>query len=89
VVRPYDVPVAKATIQTSNPSAVVGGTRLGVQYSEVVINHAFAREAILPRPHGAVTTIGQAVGKCIAWPRDRVIPTISLCICGPLLVIHY
>jgi hypothetical protein len=30
VVRPYDVPVAKATVQTSNPGAVVGGTRLGV-----------------------------------------------------------
>jgi hypothetical protein len=88
-VRPYDVPVAKATVQTSNPSAVVGGTRLGVQYSEVVVNHVFAREAILPRPYGAVTTIGQAVGKCIAWPRDRVIPTIHLCICSVSLVSYY
>jgi hypothetical protein len=87
-VRPYDVPVAKATVQTSNPSAVVGGTRLGVQYSEVVVNHVFAREAILPRPYGEVTTIGQAVGKCISWPRDRVIPTIYLCICSALLVSH-
>jgi len=30
VVRPYDVPMAKATIQTQNPEAIVEGTALGV-----------------------------------------------------------
>lgn len=34
VVRKYDVSMAKATVQTSNPSVVVGGTHLGVKYSE-------------------------------------------------------
>jgi hypothetical protein len=64
-VRPYDVPVAKATVQTSNPSAVVGGTRLGVQYSEVVVNHVFAREAILPRPYGAVRLLVKLLGNVL------------------------
>ena len=30
VVRPYDLPVAKATVQTKNPRAIVGGAALGV-----------------------------------------------------------
>jgi hypothetical protein len=73
-VRPYDVPVAKATIQTTNPRAVVAGTPLGAQFCEVVVNHVFVRNAILPRPYEAVTTIADAHGRCIAWPRDRVMP---------------
>ena len=71
--------MAKATIQTTSPNAIVGGTRLGVQYCEVVVNHVLMRDAILPRPYGAVTTIGQACGRCIAWPHDNVIATKPLC----------
>ena len=72
VVRPYDVAVAKATIQTKNPRAIVGGTALGVQFREVVVNHVFVRSAVLPRPYEGVTTILEALGRCIAWPHDRV-----------------
>ncbi|GJN36684.1 hypothetical protein PR202_gb25567 [Eleusine coracana subsp. coracana] len=39
IMRSYDVPVAKATIQTTNPNAIVAGTHLGVEFSEVVVNH--------------------------------------------------
>jgi hypothetical protein len=72
VVRPYDVAVAKATIQTKNPRAIVGGTALGVQFCEVAVNHVFVRSAVLPRPYEGVTTILEALGRCIAWPHDRV-----------------
>ena len=72
VVRPYDVAVAKATVQTKNPRAIVWGTALGVQFYEVVVNHVFVRNAILPRPYEGVTTILEACGRCIAWPHDRV-----------------
>ena len=68
VVRPYEVDVAKATIQTKNPRAIVAGTALG----EVVVNHVFVRNVVLPRPYEGVTTILEACGRCIAWPHDRV-----------------
>jgi hypothetical protein len=73
VVRPYDLPVAKATVQTKNPMAIVGGAALGVQFCEVVVNHVFMRNAILPRPYEGVNTMLEARGRCIAWPNDRVI----------------
>ncbi|XP_025819044.1 uncharacterized protein LOC112895311 [Panicum hallii] len=72
VVRPYNLPVAKGTMQTTNPSSIVGGTPLGVQYCEVVVNHVFMREAILPRPYGALKSVGDARGRSIAWPHDRI-----------------
>ena len=72
VVRPYEVAVAKATVQTKNPRAIVGGTALGVQFCEVVVNHVFMRNVVLPCPYEGVTTILKARGRCIAWPRDRV-----------------
>ena len=72
VVRPYDVAVAKATVQTKNPRAIVAGTALSVQFCEVVVNHVFVRNAVLPRPYQGVTTILEARGRCIAWPHDRI-----------------
>jgi len=72
VVRTYEVDVAKAIIQKKNPRAIVGGTALGVQFCEVVVNHVFVRNAVLPRPYEGVTTILEALGRCIAWPHDRV-----------------
>jgi hypothetical protein len=73
VVRPYNLPVAKGTVQTTNPSSIVGDTPLGIQYCEVVVNHVFMRDAILPRPYGTLKSDGDARRRCIAWPHDRVI----------------
>ena len=78
VVRSYEVPVAKATVQTKNPRAIVGGTALGVEYCEVVVNHVFMRNAVLPRPYEGVSTILEARGRCIAWPHDRVLCNLSI-----------
>ena len=72
IVRPYEIAVAKATVQTKNPRAIVGGTSLGVQFCEVAVNHVFMRNVVLPRPYEGVTTIVEAHERCIAWPHDRV-----------------
>jgi hypothetical protein len=72
VVRSYEVVVAKATIQTKNPRAIVGGTALGMQFCEVVVNHVFMRNAVLPHPYEGVTSILEARRRFIAWPHDRV-----------------
>ncbi|KAG8069388.1 hypothetical protein GUJ93_ZPchr0005g15119 [Zizania palustris] len=45
VVRPYDVLVAKATIQTTKPKAIVAGTPLGAQFCE----NAHGRSIAWPR----------------------------------------
>ncbi|KAM0897692.1 hypothetical protein ACQ4PT_022407 [Festuca glaucescens] len=66
--RPFNVPVAKGTIQTTDPKAMVGGEPLGDQYVEIVIHSVFKRGTLLPRPYGDVVTMGDACGKSIAWP---------------------
>ena len=78
VVRLYEVVVAKATVQTKNPRAIVGGTALGVQFCEVVVNHVFMRNAVLPCPYEGVTTNLEARGRCIAWPHDIVLCNLSI-----------
>ena len=59
--------MAKATILSTDRKKVVGGTELGAEYCEVVINYIIKRNALLPRPVGNVTTMGQAQGRTIAW----------------------
>ena len=71
--RPLNVAIAKGTIQTSNPKAVVGGEPLGSQYVEIVIYSVFKKDTQLPRPYGNVLTMGDAKGKSIAWPSAMVI----------------
>ena len=68
ITTPLGVAVAKGTIQTTNPKAMVGGEPLGSQYVEIVIYSVFKRETQLPRPYGGVLTMGDAKGKSIAWP---------------------
>ncbi|KAM0897693.1 hypothetical protein ACQ4PT_022407 [Festuca glaucescens] len=70
--RPFNVPVAKGTIQTTDPKAMVGGEPLGDQYVEIVIHSVFKRGTLLPRPYGDVVTMGDACGKSIAWPAAMV-----------------
>lgn len=67
IVRPYEH-VAKATIQTTIPTARVGGTTLGNECYEVVVNSVMKRDALLLRPYGNKKTMGNAFGQSIAWP---------------------
>ncbi|KAM0924073.1 hypothetical protein ACQ4PT_005076 [Festuca glaucescens] len=70
--RPFNVPVAKGTIQTTDPKAMVGGEPLGDQYVEIVIHSVFKRGTLLPCPYGDVVTMRDACGKSIAWPAAMV-----------------
>ena len=42
--------MAKAIILSTDPSTIVGGEPLGVQFYEVVVNVVLKRDALLPRP---------------------------------------
>ena len=44
-----------------------GGRELGTECCEVVVDYIMKKDAILFRPVGNVTTIGQAQGRTIAW----------------------
>ncbi|KAL6654189.1 hypothetical protein ACP70R_007654 [Stipagrostis hirtigluma subsp. patula] len=65
--------VAKATVQTTDPRAIVGGTALGMQCSEVVVNFVMRRDAPLFRPYGKMETMADAVGQSIAWPNKKMV----------------
>jgi hypothetical protein len=67
VFRDHTTPVAKATILSTDRKKMVGGRELGLECCEVVINYIIKRDALLPRPIGNITTMGQAQGRSIAW----------------------
>uniref|UniRef100_A0A0A9B0I4 Transposase Tnp1/En/Spm-like domain-containing protein n=1 Tax=Arundo donax TaxID=35708 RepID=A0A0A9B0I4_ARUDO len=67
-----DLPVAKGTIISTNPSTVLGGQILGRQFCEVVVNVVLKRDAILPRPYADMETMADANMMSIAWPYKRL-----------------
>ncbi|XP_051221851.2 uncharacterized protein [Lolium perenne] len=67
VFRDHTTPVAKATILSTDRKKMVGGRELGLECCEVVIDYIIKRDALLPRPIGNITTMGQAQGRSIAW----------------------
>lgn len=64
--------MAKAIILSTDPSTIVGGEPLGVQFYEVVVNVVLKRDALLPRPYDDMQTLIDAQYMCIAWPNNRV-----------------
>ncbi|XP_040378258.1 uncharacterized protein LOC102718885 isoform X4 [Oryza brachyantha] len=71
-IGPHDVPVAKATVLSTNRMTVVGGTPLGAQCCEVVVNLVLKRNAALLRPYGSMNVIADALGRSIAWPLQHM-----------------
>ena len=67
VYRDHTTPVAKATILSTDRKRIVGDHELGNECCEVVVDCIIKRDAILPRPFGKVTTMGQAQGRTIVW----------------------
>lgn len=67
VFRDHSIPVAKGTVQSTDRKKIVGGRELGTECCEVVVDYIMKKDAILPRPVGNVTTIGQAQGRTIIW----------------------
>ncbi|XP_062198521.1 uncharacterized protein LOC133901242 isoform X2 [Phragmites australis] len=71
IVRPH-TPVAKAILQTSSQSAIVGGTRLGTQCCMVFVSDVLQGDAPLLRPYGNMKKMFDALKCSIAWPREQI-----------------
>lgn len=51
----------------------IGGTVLGDGYYAVAVHYLNnVEDERLPRPHGDLKTLEDAVGMCVAWPRTHV-----------------
>ncbi|XP_057803696.1 folate-biopterin transporter 1, chloroplastic-like [Salvia miltiorrhiza] len=64
--------VAKGWVRSVDPNHDVGGKRLGLNWCEVQVSVPIEWEEDLIRPYSNLSTIGDAIGACIAWPRHLV-----------------
>ncbi|KAH6767318.1 hypothetical protein C2S52_018301 [Perilla frutescens var. hirtella] len=64
--------VAKGYVRSVDPNQDVGGKRLGLNWCEVQISIPVEWDEDLIRPYSNLSTIGDAIGTCIAWPRHLV-----------------
>ncbi|KAH6826730.1 hypothetical protein C2S53_017808 [Perilla frutescens var. hirtella] len=67
--------VAKGYVRSVDPNQDVGGKRLGLNWCEVQISIPVEWDEDLIRPYSNLSTIGDAIGTCIAWPRHLVTNT--------------
>ncbi|KAM0899035.1 hypothetical protein ACQ4PT_021577 [Festuca glaucescens] len=65
-------PVAKATVLSVDPDALVGGEPLGPTTYDVIVNVAIKRDATLPYQYDDLRYIGDAVTRSIAWPSSKL-----------------
>ncbi|KAM0899037.1 hypothetical protein ACQ4PT_021577 [Festuca glaucescens] len=65
-------PVAKATVLSVDPDALVGGEPLGPTTYDVIVNVAIKRDATLPYQYDDLRYIGDAVTRSIAWPSSKM-----------------
>ncbi|KAM3253459.1 hypothetical protein ACQJBY_047513 [Aegilops geniculata] len=70
-VRPHRR-VAKATLQTSCTSTIVGDKELGPGCCLVLVNQVFDGKAPLIRPLRDINTMDEALGHSIAWTRQQI-----------------
>ena len=64
--------VAKALVITKDPRCFVGGVELGQGWFEVNVEVPIIRGEPLIRPLRSYKTIGDAVGRNVAWPSSLV-----------------
>ncbi|XP_057796601.1 uncharacterized protein LOC131012634 [Salvia miltiorrhiza] len=64
--------VAKGRIRSVDPNQEVGGKRLGLQCCEVQVSVPIEWDEELIRPYSNLSTIGDAIETCIAWPHHLV-----------------
>ncbi|XP_062183468.1 uncharacterized protein LOC133887504 [Phragmites australis] len=67
-----DLPVAKATVISTNPNTALGGQPLGRQFCEVVVNVVLKRDAMLPRPYADMEMMADTLSMSIAWPYKKM-----------------
>lgn len=77
--------VAKGNLVTTDSTYVVGGNMLGNEYYGVAV-HSVTNigDERLPRPSENCTTLREAIGFVIPWPRPYVILIIST----PIIICH-
>ncbi|XP_057772090.1 uncharacterized protein LOC130991736 isoform X2 [Salvia miltiorrhiza] len=64
--------VAKGCLESVDPDQYVGGRRLGSNWYGVQISVPIEWDEDLIRPFSNFSTIGDAVGNCVAWPHHLV-----------------
>ncbi|CAI0378388.1 unnamed protein product [Linum tenue] len=67
-----EVNVAYANIMTKDPKGCVAGQELGRGFYEVFIHVPFKSDEPLVRLYGSFRTIGDVIGRSIAWPSSLV-----------------
>jgi hypothetical protein len=71
--RHENKPVAKGNLVTTDSTHVVGGNMLGHEYVAVAVHIVSDLGGEdLPRPYDNISTVRDAIGHVIAWPRSRV-----------------
>lgn len=65
--------LAKGCLESVNPDHHVGGRRLGSNWYGVHIAVPIEWDEDLIRPYSNFSTIGDAIGICVAWPHHLVI----------------
>lgn len=65
--------VAKGCLESTSPDQYVGGRRLGSNWCAVQISVPMEWDEDLIRPYSNYSTIGDAIGNCVSWPRHLVI----------------
>ena len=70
--RDISKPVARGMLMSRNPEDIVGNQELGRWFVEVHVEIPIEQDEPLVRPYGQCKTIGDAVGKPIAWPESMV-----------------
>lgn len=65
--------MAKGCLESINPDQHVGGRRLGSNWYGVQIAVPIEWDEDLIRPYSNFSTIGDAIGTCVAWPHHLVI----------------
>lgn len=64
--------MAKGFVRSIDPDQEVGGKRLGSNWYEVLVSCPFEWDEDLIRPFSEFSTVGDACGCCVAWPRNLV-----------------
>ncbi|KAH6787388.1 hypothetical protein C2S52_006940 [Perilla frutescens var. hirtella] len=66
--------IAKGCIRNTNPSTIVGGQMLGLNWCEVNVQVIVDPEERLIRPYNNLQMLSQTKGTMIAWPCNLVAP---------------
>ena len=64
--------IARGLLMSKNPDMMVGNQELGPHFWEIHVEVPVLSEEPLVRPYANYRTIGDVVGKAVAWPQFLV-----------------